>query len=349
MITWKRAAGVALAVLALAPAASAGAKAPRYKYTPLGIGDFAGIRSWYGFGVNDKGKVIGDWLSDSNFYHTYSRTKGTTITPLAPPLGSIESKVRGINARGLMVGMAYDNDQVTTPILWSTGGIPLRLPVPEGFAGAFAYDINDSAQIAIVLYDAQKHSFPGIVKKNASGMYETLPISDGVNGWPYAINNKGSIVVAEAPEGPYVWTAGRVKRLKLPSGAATAEPRDINDAGLVVGLAAKSTAGGTIDIPVVWEKGKVSALPLLAGAVQGFATGVTNKGDIVGTVISATESRGVLWQRSGKKWKVYDLNKLAPLPAATLITVGRKISSKGLITGWAVVDGQERAYLLTPR
>jgi hypothetical protein len=108
-------------------------------------------------------------------------------------------------------------------------------------------------------------------------------------GSPAGINQQGDIVGYEIVGSNYRgWVSkggGSPVYLPLPAGYASAQPADINDLGVVVGMASANVyASG---VAVLWTPTgdntyEVRVLPVLPGDVGGAANGINNRGDVVG-------------------------------------------------------------------
>jgi uncharacterized membrane protein len=111
------------------------------------------------------------------------------------------------------------------------------------------------------------------------------------------ISPNGRIVVGVTgdPEVAAMWTDGAITPFPAPAGS-NAEPHDVNDDGVVVGVADRS--GRTV--PFVVRGGVYAVLSLPFGA-QGAAHGVNARGDVVGEVWWPNgHSKAMLWRPSGE-------------------------------------------------
>ncbi|MCU0270427.1 MAG: hypothetical protein MUF83_17515 [Acidimicrobiales bacterium] len=111
---------------------------------------------------------------------------------------------------------------------------------------------------------------------------------------------------------PLVSTAGAAWRtLPLPAGWSGAFPTDVNDAGVVVGVASDVTLGGRR--AVRWTPSgaghSVELLPLLPGEVASYATAVDDAGRVVGA------RAGILGTPFGFGWLFSDATGLVDLNA----------------------------------
>jgi uncharacterized membrane protein len=114
-----------------------------------------------------------------------------------------------------------------------------------------------------------------------------LPAPRGYpQAWATAVNNRGTIVGAAhssdwSEQLAVRWDRGRVRTLRLPSGATWSEAHDVNDRGWVVG-SARPTDGA--QHAVVWRGGRALWLPERAGTSSSVATGINAAGDIAGSM-----------------------------------------------------------------
>ncbi len=293
-----------------------------------------------------------------------------TITDLGS-LG-VGSAVSCINNAGAIVGYADTPEGTNHAILWEDGSL-------EDLSGAvgepsYALAINDSGLIVGssvysparqggFLYDGQMHwDFPaGLYPTdiNNSGEvvgqdqgYQTaalwqdgqMVLLDGLGGSSSvasAINDCGQIVGgAQVGDGQVfhatVWTGGVPLDLGT-FGGSYSWARDTNAAGMVVG---SSEDTNTESHAFVWYDGVMQDLGL------GEAEGLNAQGQIVGTsgLLVGGVSSALLWEDGVR----YDLNNLVDQGSGWQLLEARDINDSGAIVGEGFLNGQFRAFLLTP-
>lgn len=117
----------------------------------------------------------------------------------------------------------------------------------------------------------------------------------------------------------------------------------INDTGTIVGV---SNQGISRSTPVVWEASSdhaITALPLLPGEVQGTAAKINNAGQIVG--FHGDGSAPAVWING----QIFDLqSSLDQSGAGWQLLVVSDINNSGEIVGTGQLNGQTRAFVLTP-
>lgn len=294
-----------------------------------------------------------------------------TITDLGVLPGGFGSSAYAINDTGKIVGVSSDSSGATRTVEWVNGQIHV-LPVPGLSGASIPRDVNDSGEIAG--YYAVGSQRQGIYW-NAQNNPVFLPDLPGgsVSTTALAINNSGLIVGKSTATAPTFHTHGVIwlgssfqTDLGFAGTGTGCLPADINDAGVVVGLAAFSSTvvhafrwqagqftnlgtwpgagaatdayainnAGTIvgkssNVASVWKNGVVTALPMPPG-VSAYtpAIDINDAGDIIATgPVSFPIEVGVLW-RNGQP-----IN-LGTLPGGTISRAFR-INEAGEIVGEA--------------
>lgn len=97
--------------------------------------------------------------------------------------------------------------------------------------------------------------------------------------------------------------------LPSPAGASSAFPTDVNDAGVIVGVATMSTGRRAIRWTPAGAGYAVELLPLLPGELASYATGINNLGQIAGA------RAGILGTPYGFGWLYTDAGGLVDLNA----------------------------------
>ena len=98
----------------------------------------------------------------------------------------------------------------------------------------------------------------------------------------------------------------------------------------------------------VWENGVMADLETLAGG-RGLATAVNNLGQVVGR--ADTHIPGATLRMHATLWdsgQVYDLNDLCINLSGWELMEAEGINDAGEMVGYAWVDDQYRAFLVTP-
>ena len=293
-----------------------------------------------------------------------AQTWQVTITDLGVLPGGFGSSARAINDTGKIVGMS-DSSTGRRTVEWVNGQMTI-LPVPGLSGDSIPTDVNDSGEIAG--YYAVGSQRQGIYwnPSNTPFFLSGVPGGSGLSTTALAINNSGRIL-GKSTLAPTFDTRGVIwLGSSFQTDLGSCLPADINDAGVVVGLAAFSSTvvhafrwqagqftnlgtwpgagaatdayainnAGTIvgkssNVASVWKNGVVTALPMPPG-VSAFtaAIDINDAGDIIATgPVAFPIEVGVLW-RNGQP-----IN-LGTLPGGTISRVFR-INEAGEIVGEA--------------
>ena len=304
-------------------------------YSVTDLGSLTGEAFSFATDINDSGEVAINSLTSSFFYSNGSLQK---ISPLP---GDNQLSVTGINNLGQVVGnsVGSNNFSGNNPFLYSNG-ITQPLPIQN----AIPYAINDRTQIV----------------GGASGLGPFL-YSDGIAtsiGTPgnvaYGLNNLGQVVGFLSSNTAFLYQNGLTTNLGTLPVYQYSVANDINDSGQVVGSSGLtgvddgraflySSSTGIQDL------GRLSPTDLFS-----FGVGINNLGQAVG--FSGTNSNFFAADGNGLRAflysdnTLYDLNDLiAPGSDAGLtLTAASAINNKGQIVGRGAVNGELRAFLLTP-
>ena len=160
-----------------------------------------------------------------------------------------------MNDQGWVVGTSLAVDSLKHPVLWKPEIGMVDLGVPPGYLGGAASDINDRAQVTVVLFKHKpfKGGFWGLgspfLWTEDAGLAE-LASPPGYNDVrPAAINNDGDILlwVRTVPDaGPtiapidytsFLLSGGELRELPQLEGADFTHYSGINDSGYLVGSA----------------------------------------------------------------------------------------------------------------
>ncbi len=135
------------------------------------------------------------------------------------------------------------------------------------------------------------------------------------DGSVVALNNANTVVgVRTSPttgvQTPLVSVAGGAwTTLPLPAGATAAFPTDLNDSGVIVGVANMSTGRRAIRWTPNGAGYVIDVIPLLPGELANYATGINNLGQVVGA------RAGILGTPYGFGWLYSDASGLVDLNA----------------------------------
>ncbi|MCC5667877.1 DUF3466 family protein [Nostoc sp. CHAB 5784] len=304
-------------------------------YSVTDLGNLTGEAFSYATDINDSGEVAINSFASSFFYSNGSLKK---ISPLP---GDNQLSVTGINNLGQVVGNSVSSNNFTgnNPFLYSNG-----ITQPLSIRNAIPYAINDRTQIV----------------GGGSGLGPFL-YSDGIVtsiGTPdnvaYGLNNLGQVVGFLGSNTGFLYQNGQTTNLGALPVDQYSVANDINDLGQVVGSSGftgvddgraflYSSSTGIQDL------GRLRPTDLFS-----VGAGINNLGQAVGF----SGANGNFFAADGNGLRaflysdntLYDLNDLiAPgLDAGFTLTAASAINNKGQIVGRGAVNGELRAFLLTP-
>ena len=273
-----------------------------------------------GSAINNAGTAVG--YSTTSSQNRGFRFSGGTLLSIGVPPGGSGSQAGAINSRGDIAGIAGFPGSTFDRAYIKSGGAWTNLGLLPGDQYSSARGLNDLGQAV----GESNDNSGGVVKKRAflwSGGVMT-DLGTPLGGWRYSgagINNSGVAIgdyeLASLDRG-WVLDNGVMSDIPLLPGASTLLPRDINNAGQIV--------GGSGGRGFLYDDGVIVDLNTLldstgAGWTLGMATGINEYGHICGMGTFNGEARGYL---------------LTPVPSpATLacllpiaISSGRRRSSK---------------------
>jgi probable HAF family extracellular repeat protein len=314
------------------------AAAQTYAVADLGPGGGSGG----GRAINDLGAVAID-----NGGISYVWTPSHHYLALTPLPGGTETTALGINSHGFVVGESYFSVGYHA-VLWSNGE-PKDLGTLPGGVLSWANAIN-AAGVVVGASDGTDVG-PEATVWSSSGVQGLGFLSGGDYSAATGINRVGQVVgfsyVAKGGGYAFIWSkaTGMQELGSLPGGGGSSA-NGINDLGQIAG---GSSCGGSCTHAVLWSaaKGSIQDLGVLPGASFSSAYAINNQGMVVGSsgyIDSADHA--FVWTSSGG---MQDLNDLIPQSTGWILEFAFAINDSGQIAGFGVINGQERAFLLTPQ
>ncbi|MBA3246986.1 MAG: DUF3466 family protein [Pyrinomonadaceae bacterium] len=325
-------------------------------YTVTDLGTLGGTHS-AAFGLSKWGEVVGYSTTSGGEIHAFLYRRDGSLADLGT-LGGRDSYAYRINDSGLLVGRSQtlsgeyhafiavlDSQMFDLSSLSSLLGGPFStaMSVGNSFQVVGYMDAGDTA------VSNSKHGAPHkrAFLYNDQNKVVDLGTFGGDDAIVTAVNDSGQITgyyTKGDHSGPYVaflFSGGSVINLgKL--GGYVPEPVDINNTGQVVGSVPTSSGEPNA---FLYSGGSLSDLGTLPGGSQSFAYGINNLGQVVGASNSAATTLRAFLYSGGE---MQDLNSLIPTQSGWTLTEARDINDAGQVVGTGLVNGQQRAFLLTP-
>jgi probable HAF family extracellular repeat protein len=324
-------AGLAMLVVALGPTSQT-LLADDSPYTVQDVGPAKGIA----LGVNANAVVVG--TSDATTPRTAFLTPfGSGPQPLTGLVGSADDVAFGVHPDGWAIGHSFV-DFFSKPVSFQSGSaVDLA---PSALTGA-ARAVNQSGAIAGWVYD---EGVKAVVWTNGN----RLEVPGTFYAQAFALNNAG--VVTGTYYGPdntlraFTWSSGTTP-VVLPSlGGFTSEGNGINEQGDVVGDSMH--VDSTDEQAVLWTaSGQLVELGTFGGPASS-ARDINNQRQIVGYALDGSLGPRAFLSEGGGA--MVDLNTLLPPDSGWVLLSANAINDAGQIVGEGTLNGEPRAFLLTP-
>jgi hypothetical protein len=168
-------------------------------------------------GLDDRGRVVGDYLDQSGSYHGYLRKRGRFTTIDFP--GSTSTAITGLNDRGEMVGVYVDAHGAPHGVYRSTRGRIITIDAP-GVINTVPFDVNARGQIVgftaggslTELVFGTVHGFA--LMKGPRGPFTAVDVPGAPQTLASGIDNRGRI--AGFYQNPKVAPAAQRSRAAMP-------------------------------------------------------------------------------------------------------------------------------------
>lgn len=214
--------------------------------------------------------------------------------------GGVNTRARGLNSSGQVVGESQTADGATHAFLWQDGVMQDLGTLGGTYSAAFA--INDTGDVTGESTDStgQTHAF-----RWTSGLMHDLGLLPGyTKSTGVVINPQGHVAGQASDPSTYgqhafFWSDGVLCDLGTLGGPSTFV-RALGPAEQVVGFSLVSGSVGSSHA-IVWEDGVLRDLGTLPGWEYSEATGMNARGDVVGVSYQQIDSdvfRAVLWRRA---------------------------------------------------
>jgi probable HAF family extracellular repeat protein len=261
-------------------------------------------------GVNDDGAVAGFSSIDNNqTNHAVVWIEGKA-RDLGTLPGGTDSEADAINGAGKVVGGSNSGGTSTHAVLWSKGGGIQDLGVlPGGGDYSRAHGINRFGHV-VGESSTVGSTIHGFSWSKAQGMQDLGPLPSGHFSYATGINNRGQIVGA-------------------------------SDGGSRCPIIACERA-------VLWTPTGIHGLGTLRNSYSSRAYGINSAGQVVGFSLfrPSLVSHAFVWSQDEG---MQDLNDLIDSDSGWTLEFAFAINDRGQITGGGKLQGNEHAFLLTPR
>jgi probable HAF family extracellular repeat protein len=319
-------------------------------YVPCDLGTLGGESSC-ALAINERGQVVGWAETVSGQRHAVLWDHGEVLDLGLLP-GAARSEAWDINDEGLIVGVAVAHPERTErAFVWHDGKVTelQSLAGPRGLASASA--VNSRGQI---VGGSSTGPGPSVSDYHAVRWEGDRPtdlgtLPEGLESHAWDINDAAQVVGAaqngDGVERAVLWSDGRILDLGTLDGIESVASA-INERGWIAGTARTSDGSSHA---FLWRDGVMSDLGALPGGRHSRAYDLNDVGQIVGSA-TRLSARGP--QDCAAIWcdgQLADLNDLVDPDMDTVFCRANGINSRGQIVGQGVIDGRDRAFLLTPK
>jgi probable HAF family extracellular repeat protein len=305
--------------------------------------------------VNNSGQVVGTSnATASGSVSTYKHAflySGGVMRDLGT-LGGVISSAASVSGPGHVVGSSHTSIGYEHAFLYSAGKM-IDLGTLPGHYDSFATGVNDSGHV--VGYSAQSSSNERAFLRTTGALVNLGTLPNGNRSRATGLNNLGHVVgysqTTNYSEHAFLYSNGTMKDLGTigANASGNSHARAINDAGQIAGW---STVGSNLSTvhAFLYSAGKVQDLGALPGYPFSYANGLNGSGHVVGFVAMeeerfAGEKKRAFLYRNGR---MLDLNETLQPGSAWVLLEATAINDNGAIAGVGKMNGETRAFLLTP-
>lgn len=332
----------------------------------LDLGTLGGDAS-SAWAIDAEGQVVGWSLLATGERRAFSASADGTMQDLGTHVGGSDSIGRAVSGNGdYLAGSSGINAygpgfrEFTQGFVYSGGSMnsvgalycPCSFNVRHGTSEA--YGVNDAGTVVGWAPSPRANYYHAFIWKE--GVIEDLSetgLGDPSYSRAFDVNNAEQVVgyidrdegftYTESDREAFIWEDGVFRTLAHLPGYASSTAVAINEAGHAAGWSGDT--GGTVSEAALWTDAQVISLGTLEGDSNSRALAVNDNGQVVGWSGSGeNNSRAFFWQDGF----MLDLNSLLPADSGWQLIEARGINNQGMIVGTAMLNGQSRAFLLTP-
>ncbi len=313
-----------------------------FYYDVTDLGTLPGDTGSTAYSINQAGQIVGSSYNSATGVSHAFLWHGGQIAPL-PNLGTKDSIAWSINNNSQIVGDLATSTGSRHAFLWQDDTLS-DLGTLTGYTNSIAYSINDQGQVTGYAYNSTGSRQAFLWQPNRA--MKTLNTLGGNDSAAYGINNRGQIVGdSRSSTGVahiVLWQHHTIDDLGTFNGQNSAG-NDINNRGQIVG-----TSGDINTERAFWlQNSTIKNLGTLTGYDKTRAIHINDAGKIVGFSYNGSNIyNGHAFV--GNNVRIRDLNSLLPANSGWVLNVALDINNQGQIVGAGTLNGQYRAFLLTP-
>jgi len=314
-----------------------------YTITDLGL---PGANASFATGINAAGQVSGYSATGTNTSRAWRYTPGTGVVDLGS-FGGAENRAMSINDAGQVTGYSMDTNGAAHGFLFSGGALGDIGGFGSG-ADVFPQHINNAGKVvgfSFVTNDDRPFSYTAPNNfSNLGTIPNALPPATAA---AYGVNDAGRIVGIGTGAGGFnrafrSTTNGVLEELGT-LGGDESWAYAINNSNQIAGSA--SFVSTDTHAFLYSDDTGMSDLGTLGGYTS-VAFALDNAGNAVGTAENANRDlRAFAWSASTG---MRDLNQSIPVNSGWVLTEAHGVNAAGQIAGNGWLNGQQRAFLLTP-
>jgi probable HAF family extracellular repeat protein len=296
---------------------------------------------------------IGGDYDDIAYVAGYSRTAGGTNHAVVYHQGQLQdlgtlggdvSVATAVNVGGEAIGRSTNSAGVVRAFLYQDGAMR-DLGSLSGTGQSFATAFNFSAIVGGSQTTSSIDSTQAFIYRD--GVMQRLGATlGGTKSLAYDINGSGQVVGYAYTRGnasyhAFLFSDGVTTDLGTLGGSS--EARALNDNGDVVGRS--RLAGSSIRHAFLYSNGSMRDLGTLGGN-NSLALDINAEGSVVGKaqIAGSAAYHAFLWRHG----TMTDLNTLLPGGSGWVLQSAKSINNGGQIVGYGTLNGETRAFVLSP-